>query len=358
MKAERNILIVANEQGTIDSIKTSLRKYDYKVDIAYSDKEGIEKIKEKSYELLITDLGDRDKDYNVVKFAKEESPDSLIILLTGHASTESAIEAIHQGIFDYLTKPLDIDVLKRTIERAFHILEIRKLREDTISMITHDIKTPLTTILGYCSLLIDKNTNKIHPNAKEFVEKISNNSQKIIALVDNYLTSCKIEAGQLGVFKQMVDVKYLLDEVIAMLYYTASSKNIKFDVQFEEHIPIIKADENLLFRAVSNIISNAIKYSPPGYSVIIKVQSIVGDSSPINSDAVAISISNIGKGIAKKEIPHIFDRYRRSKSVGGIEGSGIGLYVVKFIMEAHSGGVTLESEQDGLTTFNLFLPYE
>jgi signal transduction histidine kinase len=117
-------------------------------------------------------------------------------------------------------------------------------------------------------------------------------------------------------------------------------------------------DENLLFRAISNVLSNAVKYTPKGGTIEMRTEVVEQAGSPINRKALLIQVSNTGPGIPPEELPLIFDKFRRSPNHTGIEGSGIGSYVLRYVVEAHGGKVIATSNPNELTTFSVYLPVD
>jgi len=123
-------------------------------------------------------------------------------------------------------------------------------------------------------------------------------------------------------------------------------------------LPPVMGDENMLFRAISNIFANACKYTPVGGQITARTMRVGAPASPLQRDSACVQISNSGPGISPDELPKVFDKYRRSRAHGTIEGSGLGLYVTRYVIEAHRGKVEVTSRQNELTTFTVYLPLE
>lgn len=353
----KEILVIDDEVRMADSLKTLLEDCGYSVDVAYSGEQALDIIRQKQPDLVITDIKMSEVDgYDVMRFIRENYPQTYIIVITGHGNLESAIEAIHHKAFDYITKPFDFETLRLSVERAFNQLEAERFREDMISMLTHDIRVPLQSIIGYASEIINRRTGEFHPRAKEFVRNICIYSQRVLGLVDNFLTSCKIEAGKLFLCETQFDVNYFIQDIVNILELLAEKKNIKIETELLPESVVLSGDESLLFRALSNVIYNAIKFSPEGETVKISCRCLTKEESPIDEESIEIAVSNRGPGIPESEIPTIFERYTRAKNLRTIEGSGLGLFVVKSVVEAHHGKVFIESKPHEITTFRIILP--
>jgi len=356
LNSQRSILVIDDEVRMLETLSSLLTNAGYKVETAASGKEALQKLDEKDFPVVITDLRMNDMDgFDIIR-SVGESRIIAFIIITGHASTESAIQAVHHKVFDYIAKPFDFEVLRKTVERAFASVEAQRFKEDMISMITHDIKIPLSSIIGYASLIFDKTTGQLNPRAREFVQTIHCNSLKILSLVDNFLTSCKIEGGKLTIFPRKVNINFLLEDLLCVLQPDIERKQLSVDVQLANGLPEISGDENLLFRAISNIVSNACKFTPVGGKIIVTTKVTPAEQSPLGRESLVIEISNTGPGISAEELPGIFEKYRRGMDHGSIEGSGLGLYIARYVIQAHKGTILARSVPNELTTFTIFLP--
>jgi two-component system sensor histidine kinase KdpD len=272
------------------------------------------------------------------------------------ASTESAVEAIHCGVFEYLRKPFNFELLHQIVARAFARLDADQLREDTAAMITHDIKIPLTSIIGFASMIYDRGRREFHPRAREFVGAIQANGQKILAMIDNYLTTCKIEAGTLQVTRVGVDLRHLLQDVIENARLLAERRGREIALEIGPIPETLNIDEPLIYRAVGNILQNAIKYSGEGEAIRLRAGRLAAQDSPLRAGTVCIETFNCTTLVSPDALEGIFQRYKRMAHGSGIEGSGLGLYVVQAIVKAHGGDVTAELLEGGLVRFAIYLP--
>ena len=352
----RRVLVIDDEQRMADGIQSLLSAAGFAADTAYSGLEGLRRLSDEDYQVVITDLHMEDLDGFEVIRTTGVRRNIAFIVITGHASTESAIRALRHQCFDYIIKPFDFEVLRNSVERAFEKIEAVRFRDDMISMITHDIKIPLSSIIGYSSLVFDKTTNEINPRAREFVQTINSNGVKILSLVDNFLTSCKIESGRLSIFPREVNINYLMEDLMCVFQVDIERNQLHLNTNMTPDLPMVMGDENLLFRALSNVLSNAVKFTPRDGTVNLRTAVAESAQTPLERTCVLIEVSNTGPGIAPEDLPRIFEKYHRSRAHRGIEGSGIGSYVLRYVVEAHGGRVLAESVPNELTTFRVFLP--
>lgn len=330
MTLQRRILVIDDEPRLAQSLAALLRGVGYDVIAAIGGRAGIEKLADPDYEVdvVITDLRMEDVDgFAVMDYIGKHRPRTAIIVITGHASTESAIEAIHSNVCDYIPKPFDFEFLKASLGKVFARLDAERLRQDTFHMLTHDIKAPLASVLGFAQICL-RPDGTLHENTADYLGKILINGQRILGLVDNYLTNARAEEGRLEIIRQPLVVADVLQEVVASLEPELARNALDVRVSLDPAVQI-QGDEPLLFRAVANLLSNAAKYAPQESSVWI--------SCSRADDKAVITVENDGCDLAPEEAPQLFERYRRGRSSVGTSGTGLGLHIVRCVAQAHGG---------------------
>lgn len=351
----RNILVIDDEPRLAESLAELLRQEGMTAEAATGGAAGMEKLKTGEYGLVITDLRMPGIDgFHVMNYVQEHAADTAIIVITGHASTQSAIEAIHRRVSDYITKPFELDTLVKSIEKVFAQMESEELRRDMIRMVSHDIKVPLNCILGFAQFLVDKRTGQMSDEAPEFAERIIHNTQKVIGLLDDYLTQARAEAGRLEVVPQPFRMEDITNEAIEMLGAEFERKHIRFEAEVASMDRFVYGDQNLLYRAVVNLLNNALKYTPDGGFVRVVLS---GGAEEATEPCACLVVENSGPGIPADKIPRIFDRYTRMSNAGGVEGAGLGLYIVQQVLRAHGGAVDCDSKPGVITRFRLLIPF-
>jgi two-component system sensor histidine kinase ResE len=235
-----------------------------------------------------------------------------------------------------------IGVFRDVSER--HALE--QLRADFLSMITHDIKVPLTVILGYTEMLTDPEPphDQIPP---DILTRIRESGEKIHALVCNFLDLSRIEAGRLTIDPRPCDLHAMLTHALEQHGASARRKGIVLALEADV-VPPLLADEPQLERVVTNLLANAIKYTPSGGQITI----VTGREN----GRVTVAFRDTGRGIPADELPHLFEKYRRVREAKRTEGTGLGLFIAKTIVDAHGGDIRVESEPGAGSTFTLLLP--
>jgi len=228
-----------------------------------------------------------------------------------------------------------------TVER-----EAERLKSEFIAAVSHELKTPLASILGFSELLLDDNYSSAE--LKEFLENIQNSSLRLKDMVNNLLDTSRLEAGRFMVYRQPVDLQFILAQTARSFAGVAKLSQIHFIWEFDP-LPIIKADPERVGQVVGNLLSNAFKFCPQEGTIWLRARSHGG---------VMLEVEDTGPGIPLAEQSQLFNRYSRTQSAisRGIVGTGLGLYISRAIVEAHHGRVWVESREGMGARFSVWLP--
>ena len=236
---------------------------------------------------------------------------------------------------------------------VFHdVTRLKKLersRTDFVANVTHEIRTPLTAIIGYLETL---QMGAIHnaPDAKRFVDIMLKQALRLNRLVEDLMTISKIELGEMKFLFEEVSLPDVIDGVTPLLEAKATAKNIRIENQIPEKLSPIRADRDRLSQIFVNVLDNAVKFTPEGGSITIHSEEITGK--------MVVTVSDTGMGIPKEEIQRLGERFyrvdkARSRDLGG---TGLGLSIVKHLMLAHGGKMEIESQLGRGTKVSLWFP--
>ena len=246
-----------------------------------------------------------------------------------------------------------IDITERREAEAREITERKKLEQqktDFYAMVTHDLKSPLTVILGYTQLLTIG--NRVEDDTREMISVIHDSAEKVNSLVESFLTISKTEAGKMTLDLSPTDVPEVLREAGRGFEKAFKSRGLSFKMEMADGMPKALLDRKLVQRAVSNLLQNAANYTPRGGEITMKAEPVTEKGG----DFIVVSVVDSGKGIPAEEREIVFEKYYRSPRTAGIKGTGLGLAIVKAVAEAHGGRVELSSEPGTGSNFKLFLP--
>jgi PAS domain S-box-containing protein len=233
-------------------------------------------------------------------------------------------------------------------EDITRIHELMRLREEWTSVITHDLRQPVTVILAYAGLLARTAGNQLGPRHQEYVEHVEVAARNLNKLIGDLLDESRIETGRLTLECETVDLGNLVREVTARMATSMGEHPIRLDLP--DALPPISVDPSRVEQVLSNLLSNAAKYSYPDTEVVVSVQR--------QRDAVEVTVTNQGAGIPPEEIPHLFTRFYRTAEAqeGQVRGLGLGLYIARGLIEAHHGRIWVDSVPDKTTAFHFTLP--
>jgi two-component system sensor histidine kinase VicK len=220
-------------------------------------------------------------------------------------------------------------------------------KNDFIGMVSHELKTPLTSLKAYIQVLAAKALKGGESVENDILVKADQQAKKMTTMINGFLNISRLESGKLSIDKQRFDIDNLLQEVIADIQLTVKTHNL----QYEPCGPVnVNADRDKIGSVLNNLLTNAVKYSPKGKLINLKCN--------LHSDTVQISVSDEGMGIKEQDLPHLFNRYYRveSRHTAHISGFGIGLYLSAEIIWGHQGSIWAESEIGHGSTFNFTLP--
>jgi PAS domain S-box-containing protein len=229
--------------------------------------------------------------------------------------------------------------------------EIDKAKTEFVSLASHQLRTPLSTVNWYSEMLLAGDAGNVTPNQKKYLEEIYRGNQRMVELVNTLLDVSRIELGTFIVESKSTNIAELLQSVIDEQKPQIAEKKIKFLSSFKDSIPLIHVDPKLQRMVIQNLLANAIKYTPDGGRVETSLSLDDGGS-------VLIKISDTGYGIPKNQQNKIFTKLFRADNVIGkdTEGTGLGLYIAKSIVEQAGGKLWFESNENKGSTFFVTLP--
>lgn len=232
--------------------------------------------------------------------------------------------------------------------------ELRKsnqIKTSFVSVINHEMRTPVTAILGYAELLFSDKT-PLPSFHLDMMHRIQDQGQRLANLANNLLDISRLEEGELAFNLQPLDVAAIIDQTVAAIKPVAEQKHISIGVDLPDALPNICGDSQRVSQVLANFLSNAVKYTPDTGSVTVTAQ--VGDPAGM----VKISVADTGVGISADMLPHVFDRFYRAEHDlrMNIVGIGLGLSVAKRLVEAQGGKIWAESEEGQGSTFTFALP--
>ena len=248
---------------------------------------------------------------------------------------------------------LESKIKERTKELSEALEEIKKVtkrKSDFVSAVAHELRTPLTSVKGYAALLIAGKLGEISPGVKQRLEKINKHADGLTQLINDILDISRIESGRQEMKIEAINVPEIIESVADLLMPQLKEKDIQLVKDVTDDVKAVAADQGQIKRVFINLLSNALKYTPPKGTITIRAR---------KKDALAqIDISDTGIGISPNNLPKLFQEFYRedTETNQNVKGTGLGLALVKSIIEAHQGKIWVESRLGIGTTFSFTMP--
>jgi two-component system, sensor histidine kinase and response regulator len=367
MLSDRNILIIDDS----DTIRMYLRnvlsqKNAQRVDGAATGQEGLSKAAAQSYDLILLDLLLPDMDgIEVLKQIRAENDETTIVMITSYGGIKSAITAVQMGADGYIEKQNITSTLKDHVEFLYALdqamehraglaaqKQLEQIRADFYAMVTHDLRNPTALILMATDMLINDETEP-HQRQEMFL-MIDDAAQRLFRLINDYLDFAKIDAGYLRLDLAKVDLIQVVESSARFAHLKAQARRQHLALDLPPGAVMAQADAERLKQVLDNLLSNAIKYTPEGGQITLALR--------VEDEQAVLQVSDTGRGIPKEALPRLFTKYHRvpGEATRGILGTGLGLLIVKEIVEAHGGSVQVTS--DGVagsgTVFTIRFPLQ
>ena len=227
--------------------------------------------------------------------------------------------------------------------------ELERLKDDFISNVSHELRSPLHSIRGFIRLMLDGKVPDLQTH-REFLTLVEDQSKHLNKLVDDLLDVFRMESGQMELEKQPASMREVIDKAVKRLRNLADGKGITIEIKTADVLPDVEGDAERLEHVVANLVDNAIKFSHQGGRIIIEANGRDGK--------LLTKVTDNGIGIPAEAIPRLFERFYQvdSSMTRGAGGSGLGLYISRQIVEAHGGEIWVESEPGRGSTFNFTIP--
>ena len=227
--------------------------------------------------------------------------------------------------------------------------ETMEMKSQFVSTVSHELRTPLSCIKESVVLVLDEVVGKLNDEQKKFLNITKRNIDRLAGLVNDVLDFQKFDAGKMKCNIQENDIAEIIKEVHETMAFPVKNKNIDFSYKLDDNLPKIKCDHDKITQVLTNLIGNAVKFTPENGRISIHAR--------LQDDDLAISIKDTGLGIPKESLSKIFEQFYRVQRPGKeIKGTGLGLAIVNKIIMLHGGRIEVESEPGKGSTFTVFLP--
>ncbi|HBX68616.1 MAG TPA: hypothetical protein DEH25_04345 [Chloroflexi bacterium] len=378
METKGNILVIDDELGIREGCRRALEGSGYRVATAANVKNGLQSIQSQNFDLVLLDVMMPDgRGIDLLAPMAEKDPDLVPIIITGYATVEMAVEATKAGAYDFISKPFTSDVLLMTVEQG---LEKRRLSQEarrlqhiereaaemaqaqtemerldqykTAFMLTlaHELRSPVGGAQSLIRTMLRGLAGEVNPQQQDMLSRVDKRLDGLLALINDLLLLAASKTFDAEIPLETLSVQRLLQQLIEQLNVQAGEKNIQLDF-LPADLPLeVRASEDGLRKIFGNLIGNALKYTPQGGHVTVKVAATPED--------VSVSVADTGIGIPQDALKNLGEEFFRAPNArhARIEGTGLGLSIVKQFVDHFGGQIDIQSEEGKGSTFTVRLP--
>jgi phosphoserine phosphatase RsbU/P len=363
-----HILLIEDNPGDADLVRLRLVEAhsDMAVSCATRLSAGLEAMVVETPAMVLLDLNLPDSHgEETYRKVLEAAPGVPVVVLSGLDDEDMAVNAVHQGVQDYLVKgSFDSKQLARAMRYAIErqglltSLDISRrqqiqFKNEFLSHVSHELRTPLTCIHQFVSLILDGLAGVVVPEQREHMETVFRSVNQLRSMITDLLEATRAESGKISIEPHCVLIGDLIRQATAMLQSTAQTKGVGLEAGIDIRIPLIYADANRVLQVLTNLIENAVKFTPADGSVMVKAYLAEEDAQFVH-----ISVADTGRGISPEAKAMIFERlYQDPNSIDDSrKGLGLGLYIAKELVRLHGGQIWVESQMSHGSTFTFTLP--
>ena len=378
---EKPLVLVVDDNADMRAYLMRLLADEYQVSTAGDGQEALQKARRLLPAVVLADIMmPVMSGHDLLKALKCD--DSLrttpVILLTARAGTEARVESLEAGADDYVSKPFSEEELLARIKNQLRIHrqereleakanqlqelyskletingELRELslrKSEFVSIVSHDLRTPLAAIGGFVDNLLDGIAGPLTDKQRRYLDRIQANLGRLVRMINDLLDLSKIEAGTMQLALKTFSIADFAESLVDNLQVLARGKTISLRAAIEDKQLLIQGDPDKLTQVLTNLVQNACKFTPEGGEVRLEIGS--GETGFIR-----ICVADTGCGIPPEETAHVFDKfYRGSSSKGEARGAGLGLAIAKHFVELHQGRIWVESTPGEGSRFFLTIP--
>jgi signal transduction histidine kinase len=379
MQEAAGILVVEDDVGSRLTLSGILEDAGYDVTGVDKGAEALEVIKDGNFNVIIADIKLPDVGgMSILELAKEINPDVAVIIMTGYASIETAVNAVNEGAYAYFVKPINMDEMKTTIVNALRQQRLsrenkrlvddlqrsnkllfeanRQLRAATeaksafLAHMSHELRTPLNAIIGFSDLLLGGVAGEINNQQRQCLEDILSSGKHLLSLINDILDLSKVEAGKMDIRPESLRLADVVDDAVTTVKPMLDDSRHELAISIAEDLPPVYGDRNRLKQILLNLLSNAIKFTPDGGKLYLETSG--------KGDFCRVSMVDNGIGIRKEDQTCIFEPFTQLDTQPGErkQGTGLGLALTKQLVELLGGKIWVESEYGKGSRFSFTIP--
>lgn len=357
MTTKPSLLIVDDEISNFDVIEALLEGEDYELSYAQNATRALRWLEKNPVDVILLDVMMPEIDGITLCSYLKKNPEYQyipIIMVTALTGKEDLAKCLEAGADDFISKPLNWIELRSRLHSMLRIKQqydylqlLLKRREEMAEIIVHDLQNPVTSIVLSCEML---KATPLQEKQQNKVQQISVAGKRLEEQIQTLLTMAKLETGRLVLNPVYTNLKPLLEKLITEFGAIAAAKNIQIISELEIKDDCAAVDSHLLSRIVNNLLSNALKYSPRGKEIRIKLHE--------TSEQILLKVYDQGKGVSDELKERIFQKYEIGKNYNNVNQTGLGLAFCQMAILAHKGAIYVEDNEPEGSIFTVEIPRE
>jgi len=348
-QATTTILIVDDTLANLLLLERALTGRGYNAKPVPCGKLALQSARAEPPDLILLDIAMPDMDgYEVCTQLKADAAlkDIPVIFISALDQTIDKVKAFSVGGVDYVTKPFQLEEVYARVRTHLQLRRLEKLRDDLTHMVVHDLRNPLTVILGFLDFLEVDDTQQLSVSTRKLVPLARRSAEELLNMIGSILDVSKMGVGEMKLQCEPFDLDTLIQAVVATNQPLPGNRTVTLNAP--ESLHTVTADASSIRRVLQNLLSNALHYTPPGGDVHIVV-------TPADNE-IRVAVTDTGPGIAPEYHERIFAKFGQVENRNHCLGTGLGLTFCKMAIEAHGGHIGVESEVGQGSTFWFALP--
>jgi len=295
------------------------------------------------------------KTYRVVQTAAQLDTDTPGSEITSAATPltilNKTFRASFRVMFSQEQTPTGVIVVLRDIDAE---REAQRAKDSFIASVSHELRTPVTSIVGYTELLLGESIGRLNQTQAKFLDRIWANAERMTGLLTDLVEMSLTDSRQLEIKAEAVDITYIIQQAIDATHHQLEEKGQSLKLDIPADLPTVQADPDAVYHVLTSLLQNAHTCSPDNTSIQLAAERMTEHQEQY----VLVSVTDSGQGIKPEDYKKVFNRFYRSEQpvIPGLGSSGVGMSIVKMLIEAHGGRVWLDSDADKGTTFTFILP--
>ena len=356
------VVVIDDDRAIRLSCEKILVRSGYEVACFENGALGLEAVADRKPALVLVDLKMPGiSGLEVIARVREIDPTAVVIVITGYASIESAVDAMKAGAYDFLPKPFSPDELRlvvgRGLEKRRLVQEARRgelerelLKRRFVTFVSHQLKSPLVAVHQYLEVLKRLgDTDDVRSKREMWLDRCLERTDELTSIIEDWLTLASLEQASFSRTREIVDVRSTIRKLVEGYEGTAAERSVALNADLPASPCPVSGDPTCLAVLFDNLIVNAIRYNRPGGSVTVRAECRPGE--------VVVSVADTGIGIPESCLPLLFDEFFRVGGRGeGSSGTGLGLPISRRIATEHGGVIDVQSVEGSGSTFTVRLP--